>query len=101
MAIYWMTECIPIPVTSFIPIILFPLFGILSTGKSKSHNTVGAYKNLDYLDCPPGRVTSVYLQDSLLFLLGGCIIALSFEYSKLHSRIALKVMMLVGARISQ
>lgn len=79
MAIYWMTECIPLPITAFLPAILYPLFGIASSDK----------------------VTSAYLQDSILFLFGGCIIALAFEYSNLHSRIALKVILLVGARIPQ
>jgi sodium-dependent dicarboxylate transporter 2/3/5 len=29
MAIWWVTECIPIYATAFIPIALFPLLGIL------------------------------------------------------------------------
>ena len=33
MAIYWMTEALPLPITSLIPVVLFPLFGILDTGK--------------------------------------------------------------------
>lgn len=33
MAIYWMTEAIPLAVTSFLPIVLFPLFGVQDTGK--------------------------------------------------------------------
>ncbi|HEY4558106.1 MAG TPA: anion transporter, partial [Enteractinococcus sp.] len=28
MAIWWMTEAAPIPVTSLLPLVLFPLFGI-------------------------------------------------------------------------
>jgi di/tricarboxylate transporter len=77
MSIYWMTECIPLPITAFLPALLYPLFGITSSDK----------------------VTSAYFQDSILFLFAGCVIALSFEYSNLHSRIALKVILLVGAKI--
>jgi di/tricarboxylate transporter len=33
MAIYWMTEALPLPITSLIPVVAFPLFGILDTGK--------------------------------------------------------------------
>jgi sodium-dependent dicarboxylate transporter 2/3/5 len=30
MAIWWMTEAAPIPVTSLLPLVLFPLFGMAS-----------------------------------------------------------------------
>lgn len=31
MSVYWMTEALPLPVTSLIPIVAFPFFGVLST----------------------------------------------------------------------
>lgn len=33
MSIYWMTEAVPLAVTSFIPVILFPILDVLDTEK--------------------------------------------------------------------
>ena len=74
MAIFWMTEAIPLAATSLIPLILFPLFGIL-TGEE----IAGAYIN------------------SIIFLfLGGFLLALAMEKWGLHKRIALKIITLFG-----
>lgn len=31
MGAYWITEAIPLAITALMPLVLFPLFGILST----------------------------------------------------------------------
>ena len=31
MAVYWVTECIPLPVTALLPIVLLPLLSIMDT----------------------------------------------------------------------
>jgi len=74
MAVWWITEAIPLAVTSLIPLILFPVFGIL-----KSDDIAGSYIN------------------SIIFLfLGGFMIALAMERWGLHKRIALKIITLFG-----
>ncbi len=74
MAVWWITEAVPLAVTSLIPLILFPVFGIL-----KSDEIAGSYIN------------------SIIFLfLGGFMIALAMERWGLHKRIALKVITLFG-----
>ena len=74
MAVWWMTEAIPIPATSLLPIILFPLFGI-STAKEAA--------------APFGH--------PLIFLfLGGFILALSMERTGLHRRLALSIINFLG-----
>ena len=41
MAAYWLTEALPLPITSMIPMVLLPLLGVMSTGtrcKTFVHN---------------------------------------------------------------
>jgi len=74
MAVWWITEAIPLAATSLIPILIFPLTGILDGEK-----TAGSYIN------------------SVIFLfLGGFLLALAMENWGLHKRIALKIITLFG-----
>ena len=74
IATWWVTEAIPIPVTSLLPIILFPLGGVMETGD----------------------VTANY-GDSLIFLFAGSfLIALSMEKWNLHRRVALSIITFIG-----
>lgn len=75
MATYWMTEALPLAITSLLPIVLFPLLGIQDTG----------------------RVTMAYMKETNMMLIGGMIVAIGMEYANLHLRIALKVMTVLGA----
>ncbi|WP_244093885.1 DASS family sodium-coupled anion symporter [Jeotgalibacillus sp. R-1-5s-1] len=78
IATWWITEAIPIPATSLLPIILFPLVAGVGVGD----------------------VTPSY-GDPLVFLfLGGFIIALALERWNLHKRIALGIISFVGTSTS-
>ena len=74
IAIWWVTEPIPIPATSLLPLFVFPATGVMSPGDS-----AGPYAN------------------PLIFLfLGGFMIALAVERWGLHRRIALLTIRTVG-----
>ena len=76
MALWWVTEAVPIPVTGLLPLALFPLLGVASMGE-----------------------TAAPYADPLIFLfLGGFLVALGLERWNLHRRIALGVVGLVGVR---
>jgi len=74
VAIWWMTEAIPIPVTSLLPLILLPLTGALEIG----------------------AVSTGYSDPLIFVFLGGFMIALAIERWGLHRRIALSIISIVG-----
>ena len=74
MASFWISVCIPIPVTSLLPIALFPLLGVMG-----SKQTVKYFSN-----------------DNIYLFMGGFIIALAIERWGLHKRIALVIALFIG-----
>ncbi|RKQ89573.1 SLC13 family permease [Maricaulis maris] len=76
MAVWWATEAIPIAATALIPMAIFPLLGIVSTGAA----------------------TAPYASPIVMLLLGGFIVALSIERWSLHTRIALNIVNGFGGR---
>ncbi|CAL1535204.1 unnamed protein product [Lymnaea stagnalis] len=75
MAVYWITESLPVGVTALIPVFLFPFFEILSSNE----------------------VAAQYMNDVNMLFIGGLVMAIAIEYWELHRRIALKIMMMVGS----
>jgi len=74
MGVWWLTEAVPLAVTSLLPLAFFPLFGVL----------------------PASRVAGLYMNDVVFLFVGGFIVALAMEKWNLHRRIALHIMLLVG-----
>lgn len=74
MAVWWITEAIPIPATALLPVALFPVFGIM-TGKA---------------------VAATYFNSTIFLFIGGFLMALAMQKWNLHRRIALRIILLVG-----
>jgi solute carrier family 13 (sodium-dependent dicarboxylate transporter), member 2/3/5 len=76
MAIWWMTEAVPLPVTSLLPLVLFPLLGVMTTDAA----------------------AAPYADKSVFLFFGGFLIALAVERWNLHRRLALLTVLAVGTR---
>jgi sodium-dependent dicarboxylate transporter 2/3/5 len=74
MAVWWITEVLPLAVTSLLPVALFPLFGVMD-GK---------------------LVSSAYFNDVIFLFMGGFMVALAMERWDLHRRIALNILCVTG-----
>jgi sodium-dependent dicarboxylate transporter 2/3/5 len=74
MAIWWMTEAIPIPATALLPLALFPALGVLS----------------------PAAAAAPYANEVIFLFMGGFLLAVTMEKWGLHKRIALGIMAFVG-----
>ena len=77
-AIWWLTEPVPIPVTSLLPMALFPLLGVLT----------------------PTQVAQSYGSPLILLLLGGFMLSGALAKSGAHRRLAL-VMIRLSSRLGQ
>lgn len=75
MAVWWISEAIPIPATALLPIALFPLLGVI----------------------PASKVTAPYANHLIFLFMGGFLIAVTMERWHLHKRIALHTIRVIGA----
>jgi sodium-dependent dicarboxylate transporter 2/3/5 len=75
MVAWWATQVLPIPVTSLLPIVLFPLIGISSVGEA----------------------AAPYANPVIFLLLGGFIIATALQRWQLHRRLALMALRIAGS----
>ncbi|MCP4841008.1 MAG: SLC13/DASS family transporter, partial [Halieaceae bacterium] len=73
--VWWVLEPVPIPVTSLLPLSIFPLFGVLT----------------------PVEVAQAYGSPLILLLLGGFLLSKAMEHSGAHRRIALGMVNVFGA----
>ncbi len=79
IAVWWITEAIPIAVTALLPIVLFPLTGGLDL-----------------------KVTTAAFGHRYIFLyIGGFMIAIAIERWNLHKRIALSIINFIGTDVTR
>ncbi|GJT54338.1 tonoplast dicarboxylate transporter [Tanacetum coccineum] len=69
---WWLTEAVPMPITSMSPLFLFPVFGIAAADD----------------------VAHSYMDDVISLVLGSFILALAVEHYNIHRRLALNITLL-------
>ena len=69
MAVWWMTQALPLTATALLPFLLLPLFGVMNATET----------------------AATYYSPILFLVLGGAIIALAIERTGLHRRLALAI----------
>ncbi len=74
MAIWWITEAVPIPATSLLTILLYPLLNVMAAKD----------------------VTARYADPTIYLFIGGFFVAVTMERWNLHRRIALYTIKMVG-----
>ena len=79
MALWWIGEAVPLAVTSLMPLILYPLLGIL----------------------PSKDVAPNYTNHLVFLFMGGFMIALAMEKWNFHKRIALVIIRFIGTSPSR
>ncbi len=75
IALLWMTEALPLPATSLLPIVLLPVMGVTSVT----------------------HAAAPYADRFVFLFMGGFMLALGMERWGLHRRIALRIVLGVGA----
>lgn len=106
MAIWWVSEAIPIAATALMPLVLFPAMGIM---RGRYTDVSG---KVDFGDAAlsgglvPGdlsislhNVVTQYMSWVTFLLLGGFLVAISVQKWNLHKRIALNILRIMGDRL--
>ena len=75
IAAWWFTEAIPIPATSLLPLVLFPLLGLGGAA----------------------QVSRQYGHELMFLFLGGLLLAVAMERTGLHKRVALRIIRTFGS----
>lgn len=76
MAVWWLTQCLPLWLTALVPLVVFPLFAVVS----------------------PGRIVLAYVDPTIRLFLSGFLLSAAIARWGLGQRLSLMVLRAVGSR---
>jgi sodium-dependent dicarboxylate transporter 2/3/5 len=79
MAVWWVTEAVPVAATALLPLVLMPALGVMSAG----------------------AISAPYASRTNMLFLGGLMIAMAIQRWDLHRRIALSVVSALGTNLDR
>ena len=105
MAIWWITEAIPLAATALLPIVLFPVLGIMRGRELPASGSIDLSAaeladglSLTDIDVTFPNVANQYMDWIILLFMGGFLIAVAVEKWNLHKRIALHILNVIGGK---
>lgn len=121
MVVWWLFEVLPLGVTSFLPVVLFPIMGIVPgiqvslmhpqplfpsdkpepLSSSREARALSACQlcltvSVLLVMCVVCQICGMYLSDQVLILFGSCMLATAVEEYDLHRRLALAILRRTG-----
>ncbi|MEW5851625.1 MAG: DASS family sodium-coupled anion symporter [Myxococcota bacterium] len=85
MAVWWLTEAVPIALTACLPLVAFPLLGVF--GKGFGGDVMAA--------------AEPFVDPYIFLFMGGMALGAAMEQTNLHRRVALHIMRVIGTRPKQ
>lgn len=82
MAVWWLTEALPIYRTALVPVVAYPLLGVFAGGPLAALSGLAA----------------AYLDPYIFLFAGGMSIAAAMQATRLHQRLALSVLAAIGTQ---
>ena len=95
MAVFWIFELMPLPITSLLPLVLLPLAGVASTDEV-ARNYLKVDRDGTLMSHIMMTLTRTILQATNLMFVASLIMAIAVEHSGFHRRLSLNLIGAVG-----
>lgn len=93
MAVYWIFELLPLPVTSLLPLVLLPLAGVASTDEVARNYLKVSSNSFSESECCRYILTT---QGTNMMFVASLMMAIAVEHSGFHRRLSLNMIAAIG-----
>ena len=94
MAVFWIFELLPLPITSLLPLVLLPLAGVANTDEvARNYLKVG--------DMSVMTSDTMSVQGTNMMFVSSLIMAIAVEHCGFHHRLSLTIISVIGTSQSR